>query len=92
MESRPRMVRKSMRLDQAKLGRAKEILGTSAETETVEPALEMIIFHHQINEGIRRIAGTDPDFEHVSPRIRACEVPTCRYFPTDFRPPDRDSL
>lgn len=65
MATKPRIVRKNMRLDQAKLDQAKEILGTSTETETVEQALEMIIFQHQVREGIRRIAGKDPDFEHV---------------------------
>jgi hypothetical protein len=65
MAGRPGIVRKNLRLDQAKLDRAREILGAPTETETVEQALDTIIFQHEVSEGIRRIAGKDPEFEHI---------------------------
>ena len=65
MATKPNIVRKNMRLDQNKLDRAKEILGTRTETDTVDQALDMIVFHREVSAGIRRIAGKDPDFEHV---------------------------
>lgn len=53
-----RTVRKNMRLRQELIDRAREILGTSTETETVEQALELVAFRKEVSEGIRRISGT----------------------------------
>ena len=52
-------VRKNMRLDQDKLDRAQQILGTKTETETMEAALDMVAFHKEVSEGLRRVYGMD---------------------------------
>lgn len=52
------VVRKNMRLTQAKIDRAKKILGTRTETETVEEALDLVAFRREVLDGIERIAGT----------------------------------
>lgn len=53
-----RVVRKNMRLRQDLLDRARRILGTRTETETVEQALELVTFRKEVADGIRRIAGS----------------------------------
>lgn len=52
------VVRKNMRLRQELIDRAKKILGTKTETETVEQALELVAFRREVSRGIRRIAGS----------------------------------
>jgi Arc/MetJ family transcription regulator len=59
--------RKNLRLDQAKLNRARRILGTRTETETVEHALDLVLFRKEVLRGVRRVAGTGrvgPVFDH----------------------------
>jgi hypothetical protein len=51
-------VRKNLRLSQTKLDRAKRILGTSTETETVERALDLVAFREEVLAGVRRLAGS----------------------------------
>jgi Arc/MetJ family transcription regulator len=58
MPGTKKVVRKNMRLRQDLIDRAKRILGTSTETETVEQALELVAFRDEVSEGIRRIAGS----------------------------------
>lgn len=53
-----RVVRKNMRLNQDVLDRARKILGTRTETETVEQALQLVAFRQEVVDGIRSIAGT----------------------------------
>jgi hypothetical protein len=55
--ARSGVVRKNLRLTQAKIDRAKRILGTTTETETIEQALDLIAFRQEVLEGIDRIAG-----------------------------------
>ena len=57
MAARSRTVRKNLRLNQAKLDRAKRILGTKTETETVDQALDLVAFRNEVMEGVRRLAG-----------------------------------
>ena len=52
------VVRKNLRLTQAKINKAKKILGTKTETETIEQALDLVVFRKEVLEGIDRIAGT----------------------------------
>jgi hypothetical protein len=52
------VVRKNVRLTQAKIDRAKKILGTKTETETIEQALDLVAFREEVVRGISRIAGT----------------------------------
>ena len=54
----PRRVRKNLRLNQAKLDRARRILGTETETETVEQALDLVAFRQEVTIGVRRLAGS----------------------------------
>lgn len=56
--ARPPTVRKNMRLNQETLDRARRILGTRTETETVEQALDLVAFREEVVSGLRRIAGT----------------------------------
>ena len=51
-----KVVRKNMRLRQDLIDRARRVLGTRTETETVEQALELVTFRKEVAEGIRRIA------------------------------------
>ena len=53
-----KVVRKNMRLRQGLIDRARKILGTQNETETVEQALELVAFRREVTDGIRRMAGT----------------------------------
>jgi hypothetical protein len=59
MAETERIIRKNMRISQEKLDRAREILGTKTETETVDAALDMIAFRKEVLEGVRRIAGSN---------------------------------
>lgn len=55
----PGTVRKNLRLTQEKIDRAKAILGTETETETVEQALDLVAFRSEVLEGIEGLAGSD---------------------------------
>lgn len=59
------VVRKNLRLSQAKIDRAKRILGTKTETETVEQALDLVAFRKEVVDGLEGLAGSgllrDPD-------------------------------
>lgn len=52
-------VRKNLRLSQAKLNRARRLLGTTTETETVEQALDLVAFRHEVMKGVHRMAGSN---------------------------------
>lgn len=52
------VVRKNLRLTQDKIDRARRILGTRTETETIEQALDLVAFRREVISGIERIAGT----------------------------------
>ena len=52
------VVRKNLRLTQAKIDKAKRILGTRTETETIEQALDLVAFKKEVVEGIGRLAGS----------------------------------
>jgi hypothetical protein len=56
--TKARKVRKNLRLTQAKVDRAKRILGTATETETIEQALDLVAFRQDVIDGVRRLAGS----------------------------------
>jgi hypothetical protein len=56
--SAPRIRRKNVNIDQTKLDRARKLLGTETETETIDQALDMILFREKVVRGIERVAGT----------------------------------
>lgn len=49
--------KKNFRLHQSKIDRAREILGTKTETETIEQALDMIAFQREMLDGIDAMYG-----------------------------------
>lgn len=58
MATKGRKVRKNLRLTQAKVDRARRILGAETETETIERALDLVAFRDEVVEGVRRLAGS----------------------------------
>jgi hypothetical protein len=65
MATKKQTVRKNLRLNQAKIDRAKKILGTKTETETIEQALDLVAFRDEVVAGLENLAGSgilkDPD-------------------------------
>lgn len=53
-----RKVPKTYRLNPAKLKAAQRILGTPTATETIEAALDMVVFRNELVEGTRAMLGT----------------------------------
>ena len=51
--------RKTFRLPQAKIDRAREVLGTRTETETVERALELVVFRADLVAGVRAMRSVE---------------------------------
>jgi len=58
MATKARKVRKNLRLTQAKVDRARRILGAATETETIEQALDLVAFRQEVVSGVRRLAGS----------------------------------
>jgi hypothetical protein len=65
MATKKQTVRKNLRLSQTKIDRAKRILGTKTETETIEQALDLVAFRDEVVSGLENLAGSgilrDPD-------------------------------
>ena len=55
--ARTGVVRKNLRLRQDKIDKARKILGTRTETETIEQALDLVAFRKEVTQGIARLAG-----------------------------------
>lgn len=51
--------RKNYRLHQSKIDRAREILGTRTETETIEQALDLIAFGKALRGGVDALRGAE---------------------------------
>jgi hypothetical protein len=51
-------VRKNFRLNQARLDAAREALGARTETETVEAALDLVLFRKELADGVDALVGT----------------------------------
>jgi hypothetical protein len=60
-----RLVRKNFFMDQTALKRAKKILGTRTESETVRKALDLVTFQREVMRGFDRAAGKLKDFEDL---------------------------
>lgn len=56
--SRPNIRRKNLNIDQAKLDRARMLLGADTETETVDQALSALLLREELIAGVREVAGT----------------------------------
>lgn len=50
--------RKNLNIDQAKLDRVRELLGSRSETEAIDQALDMLLFREELLAGIAAIGGT----------------------------------
>lgn len=65
MATKKQTTRKNLRLTQSKIDRARKILGTRTETETVEQALDLVAFRQEVVSGLEGLAGSgmlrDPD-------------------------------
>ena len=48
-------VRKNMDMDATKLAAAQRVLGASTETETIDRALDFVLFQHEVNDAIDRL-------------------------------------
>lgn len=59
--SRRGKVRKEFWLDPKALRRAQKLLGTETERETVEIALDLVAFRHEVTEGLQSLAGLEFD-------------------------------
>ena len=49
--------RKNYYLDEAKIRRARAILGTKTETEAIDAALNLVIFKQEILKSLAKVAG-----------------------------------
>jgi len=49
--------RKNYYLDEIKIMKVKKILGTKTETETLDKALELILFRTELLESLKKISG-----------------------------------
>jgi len=50
--------RKNLRLHQSKIDEARAILGTATETDTIETALDLVVFRKELVDGVRAMRGT----------------------------------
>lgn len=50
--------KKNFRLRQSKIDRARAILGAETETETIERALDLVVFRSDLVEGVRAMRAT----------------------------------
>jgi len=57
--SRRGKVRKEFWLDPKALRRAQKLLGAETERETVEIALDLVAFRHELTEGVSSLAGLE---------------------------------
>jgi hypothetical protein len=57
--------RKNLNLDQAKLDRAVELLGARTETDALDQALDLVIFHEEAAAGLRALAGRGHEIENL---------------------------
>lgn len=53
------LARKNFRLHQSKIDEARKALGTSTETETIERALDEVIFRERLLAGIEAMRGAE---------------------------------
>lgn len=63
--------RKNLILDQAKIDRAREILGAATETEAITRALDAVndlaVFSEQVDRGLDKLVGKGGFTEHSGP-------------------------
>ena len=57
MSAMPALRHKHVRIDQAKLARARKVLGAATETETLDRALTLVVSEAEIDSSLREGAG-----------------------------------
>ena len=57
MSPTPAVRHKCIRIDQAKLARARKVLGAATETETIDRALTLVVSEAEIDSSLREVAG-----------------------------------
>lgn len=57
MTAPPKKIRKSVLIDPVVLARARQLLGTTTDSETIEQALDLVAFKHEAIGGISAAAG-----------------------------------
>jgi Arc/MetJ family transcription regulator len=67
----PALARKNMDMDAGKLAEARRILGARTDTETVDRALDAVIFQGQISDALDRLAGAGGVAELYPPRAKS---------------------
>ncbi len=50
-------VKKNLRLHQSKIDEARRLLGTRTETETIEVALDLVVFRNELVAGVEAMRG-----------------------------------
>jgi Arc/MetJ family transcription regulator len=73
MSPRESRTRKNMDMDAEKLARAQKILGARSETETVDMALDYVLFQGEVFDALDRLAaggGLDDVFSAPASRSR----------------------
>jgi hypothetical protein len=55
-------IRKTMEIDRSKLAKARRILGSDSDTQTVDRALDIVIANQEIESAIEASFGSIPDF------------------------------
>lgn len=57
MSTKTNVKRKNFYLDEKKIYRAKRILGTKNETETIDRALDLVTFRRDLLQSLKAVAG-----------------------------------
>ncbi len=52
-------VKKNLRLHQSKIDAARKALGAATETETIETALDLVVFRRELIDGVRGMQGAE---------------------------------
>ncbi|MDR0788103.1 MAG: hypothetical protein LBG44_09585 [Gemmatimonadota bacterium] len=52
-------LRKNYRLHQSKIDRARKVLGTRTETDTIEQALDLVTFGEALRKGVDAMRGVE---------------------------------
>lgn len=50
---------KRVRVSRERLNKARAILGTATDRETVDQALDLVLFRREVSDGIRQISGSN---------------------------------
>ena len=54
---KPGVKRKNFYLNEGKIEKARRILGAKNETDTIDKALDVILFRHQLQQSLKEAAG-----------------------------------